>query len=114
MNPLPFLQQRLAALLDLSKQATHVGTFDPDAPHQLGIAIGSKQIDFRLPGASDMDMRRFMVERVDNKSKAVSAMDDVPLRKTYPLGLWPSRACMAGEAVMSADWAPRSRHGGRS
>jgi hypothetical protein len=140
MNSLPFLQQRLAAFVDLSKQATHVGTFDSGAAHQLGIAMGSapihcnwlkrfdhsprvtpglepgvqaeaasvtravatwmrgssprmtryeggqrgarrsrqafsrspcKQIDFRLPGASDMDMRRLMVEHVDHKSKAV-------------------------------------------
>jgi hypothetical protein len=76
MDTLPFLQKIVAARDCLSNEAPHVRPLDADAGHHFGRAIGSKQVDFRLSRSGDVDMRRFVIDGVDNEPEAVSAVDD--------------------------------------
>src|SRR5580704_2243253 len=86
MHSLPCLQEFLATPARLAKQATHIRPLDPDAPKHLRLAVGPKEVDFRLPRSGDMNMRRFVIECVDHEPEAVSAVDDDHRRITYLLG----------------------------
>jgi hypothetical protein len=60
----------------LGEQAPHVRPFDANTEYDFGRPVGAKQVDFRLSRPGDMDVRRFVILRVDDKPKTVSAMDD--------------------------------------
>jgi len=76
MNTPPYLQEILTALDDLGDETSQFRALVPDARYQFGSAIGPKQIDFRLSRSGNVDMRGFVIERVDREPEAVSAMDD--------------------------------------
>jgi hypothetical protein len=76
MDPLPLPQQVVTPLDRLGDQTAQVGPLNADARHDLGHASRTKQVDFRLSCSSDVDMRGFMVERVNHKPEAVSTMND--------------------------------------
>jgi hypothetical protein len=76
MDALPFLQEFLTALDRHGYQPSHIGPLDTDARHDLGRAIRPKKVDFRLSCSGDVDMGRFVVERVDDEPEAMSPMDD--------------------------------------
>jgi hypothetical protein len=76
MDALPLLQKCVSVFGDLGHQTPHIGSFDPDTEHQFGFVIRPKQVDLRMSRAGDVNMSRLMIERVDDKPEAVSAMDD--------------------------------------
>jgi len=76
MNPLPLLQKLVSALNHLTEQTPHIGPLDADAENHLRLAVGAAQIDFRLSRPGYVDVRRFMIERVDDEPEAVGAMND--------------------------------------
>jgi hypothetical protein len=90
MNPLPLFQEPITTLDNLRDQTAHVRPADSNAPHHLRLAAAPNQIDFRLSRSDDMNMRRFVIECVNHKPKALNAIDD-DHPKTYLLGLWRSR-----------------------
>jgi hypothetical protein len=76
MNPLPHLQKLISPLEHLCDQAAHIGPLDADAEHHFGRAARAEQVDFRLSGPGDVDVRRFMIECVNDEPEAVSAVND--------------------------------------
>ena len=73
---LPFLQELVLALDYLCHQPPLVRSFDADEIDRFGSAIGTRQVDLRLPRPGDMDVRRFMICRVDNDPETMGAVND--------------------------------------
>ncbi len=71
---------------DLRHQAPHLGSFDTDARNQVGLTIPSDEIDLCPPMPGNVDVRRFMVCRIDHEPKAVGAMHDNHCNITHPFG----------------------------
>ena len=63
-------------LAHLTEQAAHIGPLDADAGDHLRHPVGAEQIDFRLSRPGYVDVRRFVIERVDDEPEAVGAMND--------------------------------------
>lgn len=59
----------------LVHQPAHVGAFDADAVNLFWPALRAKEIDLGLPRAGDVDVGRFMIERVDHEPETVGAVD---------------------------------------
>jgi hypothetical protein len=76
MDALPFTQKLLATSSRLGEQTPHVRPPDANTEHNLRPSGGTKEIDFRLSRARDMNMGRLVIERVDNEPEAERAMDD--------------------------------------
>jgi hypothetical protein len=77
MDPLPFLQEPVSARDHFGEQPPYVRPLHSDARHQLGLAFRSQKVHFRLAlGPDDVDMRRLMIERIDDKPETVGPMDD--------------------------------------
>jgi hypothetical protein len=76
MNPFPLSQKLVSALGHLTEQAAHIGPLDADAGDHLRHAGGAEQIDFRLSRPGYVDVRRFMIECVNDEPEAVGAMND--------------------------------------
>ena len=60
----------------LDEQTPHVRAFDASTEHDLRYSEDAGQIDFRLSWPGDMDMSRFMVERVNDEPEAMCAVND--------------------------------------
>ena len=60
----------------LGNQAPQGRASDANTVYHLGRAIWPQKIDLRLPIPGDVDVRRFVVERLDDEPEAVRAMDD--------------------------------------
>jgi hypothetical protein len=76
MDTLPFPQKIVATRYRLGEQTPHIRPLDADTELDLRRSAGPKQIDFRMSRASDMDMRWFVVERVDDEPEAIRTMHD--------------------------------------
>jgi hypothetical protein len=76
MDALPFPQKVVTALDDLCGQTSHVCPLDADTEHDLGRIAPPEQVDLRVARAGDVDMSRFVIDRIDDKPKAMGAMDD--------------------------------------
>lgn len=59
---------------DLGDQTTHVGSLDAYAEYNLRPAIRPKQIDFCLPLSRQVNMRWFVIRRVDDEPEAASTV----------------------------------------
>ena len=53
-----------------------VRSLDANEVDRFGSAIGANQVDLRLPRPGDMNMSRFMIERVDDEPETVGAVND--------------------------------------
>jgi hypothetical protein len=76
MDTLPFIQKPGLFDRDFVEDPSEVGTVDTDAVDQFRLSILAEQIDFRLPGAGDVDMSRLVILCVDNEAKAESPVND--------------------------------------
>ena len=76
MNPLPFRLEFVLALDYIRHQPPLVKFLDTNEIDRFRPATGTRQVDFRLPNPSDMDMRRPMIRCVDDEPEAVGTMND--------------------------------------
>jgi len=76
MDALPFLKKVVAMRSHLGNEPPKIGALDADARHDLGIAVRPQQVDFRLPGSGDMNMRRFVICRIDDEPETVGTVND--------------------------------------
>jgi hypothetical protein len=76
MDTLPFPQKFIAACGHLNEQPPHIRPLDANAEHDFRSSLSAEQIDFRLSRPGDMDVRRFVVGRVNDEPEAMRAMDD--------------------------------------
>ena len=76
MNAPPFPQEHVLPFGHLGDQVPQDGAPDTDAIRHFRRAIRSQKVDLRLSGARDVEMRRFMVERVDDEPEAAGAVND--------------------------------------
>ena len=58
------------------QQPSHVGSFDANHRDEFLVVFGACQIDLRLPGADNVNVRWFMVRRIDHKPEAVGAVNN--------------------------------------
>jgi hypothetical protein len=80
MDTLP-LKNEIAATRDrLGEQTSHLRTFDANAEHDFRHGARAKQVDLSLPSPDYMNVRWFVIERVDDKPKAMRAVDHSHLR----------------------------------
>jgi len=63
-------------LPEIRQTAPKVGTLDADAGHDLRITVRPQQIDFRLPGSGDVNMRRFVIGGIDDEPEAMGTVND--------------------------------------
>jgi len=63
-------------LYRLSHQPAHVSALDADALDHFWLPVRTEQIDFCLSRTGNVNMGRFMIQRVNHKPKAVGAVDD--------------------------------------
>ncbi|MDQ0423343.1 hypothetical protein J2045_004395 [Peteryoungia aggregata LMG 23059] len=61
---------------DFVQDSSEVGTLDAYAIDEFRVSILAEQIDLRLPGAGDVDMRGLMILCVDHEAKAECAMNN--------------------------------------
>jgi hypothetical protein len=76
MDTLPFKQKIVAPRGCLGQETPHIRPFYAGTEDDLGRSGGAEQIDPGVPSAGDMDMGRFVIERVDDEPEAERAMDD--------------------------------------
>jgi hypothetical protein len=76
MNALLFPQEIVAMGDRLGEQAPHVRPPYADAEYDVRHSVSTQKIDFRLSRPGDVEMGRFVVERIDDEPEAVRAMDD--------------------------------------
>jgi hypothetical protein len=75
MDTLPFLEEFVAMRGHFGQQPPHIRPADGGAENDLRRAGGAEEIDFRLSCPGDVDVRRLMVECLDDEPEAERAMD---------------------------------------
>jgi len=76
MNTLPLTQKFVAALYDFTEQTPHVRPLDAHAEDNVRHPVIAQKVDFSRPMTNDVDMRRFVIERLNNKAKPIRSADD--------------------------------------
>jgi len=76
MNTLPFPQEYLLPFDHLGDQMPQGGAPDADGVYHFGRTSGAQKVDLRLSRAGNVDMRQFMVQRVDDEPEAAGAVND--------------------------------------
>ena len=76
MNPLPLRHKMRPVAQDLDHKRPHIGPLDAHIISDFRGIARSEKVDLRLPRASNMNVRRFVIERLDHKPEAMRAVDD--------------------------------------
>jgi hypothetical protein len=79
MNPVPFFDRPFLLDCNFVHDSAHVSSFYADRVDEFRLAICSRKVDLGLSGPCNMDMGRFMILRVYDKTKAKGAMDNNPV-----------------------------------
>jgi hypothetical protein len=75
MDALPLPQEGVLSFGHLGDQASQRRASDTNTVYHLGCTIWRQEIDLRLAVPGDVDVRRFVVERLDDEPEAICAMN---------------------------------------